>query len=91
MENVLTQLLTLAVMIYGLLLMVGGLTGNPWKFANRPYKWLFKKAENFLRGIIKMLWKMLSAFCRRYPLVATVFAVALAIIAFVAMVRAGFI
>ena len=82
MDQVMSSLLVIAITVYGILLMIGGVTGNPWKFANRPYQWLFlttcnmlrrffrttgRTLQNGLRHSLRHLWKGLSTFWRNYP------------------------
>ncbi|MBI2049997.1 MAG: hypothetical protein HYT35_00885 [Candidatus Staskawiczbacteria bacterium] len=71
MNEIATSLLTIAIMIYGGLVVVGGLVAkNPFEFAWRPYRLLLQTIGRTIRG-----------FCRRFPKTAIVLSLAIAFIA----------
>ncbi|MDO8741178.1 MAG: hypothetical protein Q7J54_06420 [Candidatus Woesearchaeota archaeon] len=92
MDEVISDVLTIAIGIFGILLMIGGVTNNPWQFASRPYRWLFRNIQNMIRNTLQKFLRMLSrilqglvdltlsgiiAFCRRFPKTAGTIAVVL--------------
>ena|SRR3990167_8929805 len=86
MDEIMSSLLVIAIGVYGILLMLGGVTDNPWRFASRPYRWLFRTMQNIvqntlrrslrllgrtLQGLVNLMWSGIITFCRRFPKTAT--------------------
>jgi len=81
-DEIASLALTGAIMIFGLLMILGSLTRNPWEFASRPYRWIFQTVRSTIQNAFQRLFRLLRrvlreladlilsgiiAFCRRFP------------------------
>ena len=67
MDNIISLLFVMAITIFGALLVLGGITDSPWKFASQPYLWVFRTTKNIIKSILQELFGLLGAFYRRHP------------------------
>ena len=88
MDEVISKSLSIGVMIFGILLMIGGMTRDPLAFASRPFQWLSRLLTRATQGIVDFVLSGVIAFCRRFPVMAII--ILIITIAVIALVHAGF-
>lgn len=105
MKEIATLSAVIAIQIFAILLMVGGLgqalgflgkKQTPWSFASRPFKRLFRAiwrmAGLALRRLAIALWRLWIAFWRNCPTASgIVLAILIAGAIFLTLVYAGFV
>ena len=61
MDEIASCLLEIGIMIYGILVMIGGvLTGNGFKLANGFARWIYESLFNLAVWIVKLPFRILS-------------------------------
>jgi len=64
MNQIISSLMTIALLIFAMLLLIGGVTGNPWTFATAPFRgmmrWVSREIRTFLQGTWRYLWRQVG-------------------------------